>query len=60
MERVQKERDELLVTTAEQIRELYRYVQAFMEDDCLCVVGNGEKIRESKELFGEIDQLFHA
>ncbi|MCM1125517.1 MAG: insulinase family protein [Lachnospiraceae bacterium] len=60
MERVQKERDELLATTAEQIRELYRYVQAFMEDDCLCVVGNGEKIKGNKALFGEIDQLFHA
>ncbi len=60
MERVQKERDELLASTAEQIRELYRYVQAFMEDDCLCVVGNGEKIKENKDLFGKIDQLFHA
>lgn len=58
MEKVQKERDELLATTAEQIRELYRYVQAFMEDDCLCVVGNGEKIKENKTLFGKIDQLF--
>ena len=60
MERVQKERDEVLNTTAEQLRELYKYVQAFMEEDCLCVVGNGEKIKENKDLFGEIDQLFHA
>ncbi len=60
MEKVQKERDELLSTTVEQIRDLYRYVQAFMEDDCLCVVGNGEKIKENQGLFGEIDQLFHS
>lgn len=59
MERVQKERDELLSVTAEEIRELYRYVEAFMEDDCLCVVGNGEKIKESKDLFMNVDQLFH-
>lgn len=59
MERVQKERDELLAVTAEEIRKLYQYVQAFMEDDCLCVVGNGEKIKESKDLFMNVDQLFH-
>lgn len=60
MEKVQKERDEVLNTTAEQLRELYKYVQAFMKEDCLCVVGNGEKIKGNKDLFGEIDQLFHA
>ena len=60
MEKVQKERDEVLNTTAEQLRELYKYVQAFMEEDCLCVVGNGEKIKDNKDLFGEIDQLFHS
>ena len=60
MEKVQRERNELLATTGDQIRNLYRYVQAFMEDDCLCVVGNGEKIRENQNLFGKIDQLFHS
>ena len=59
MEEVQKERDELLGTTKEQLRELYRYVQAFMESECLCVVGNGDKIKENRELFGQVDQLFH-
>lgn len=58
-EQVQKERDELLGTNAEQIRALADYIQAFMEDDCLCVVGNEEKIKGQKELFGEIDYLFH-
>ncbi len=59
MERVQKERDELLAVTEEEIRGLYRYVQAFMESDCLCVVGNGEKIKENRDLFMNVDQLFH-
>lgn len=58
MERVQKERDELLAATGEELRGLYRYVQAFMEADCLCVVGNGEKIKENQQLFENIDQLF--
>lgn len=59
MERVQKERDELLATTQDEFQGLYKYVQAFMEEDNLCVVGNGEKIRENKELFMSVDQLFH-
>lgn len=59
MERVQKERDELLATTQDELQGLYKYVQAFMEEDNLCVVGNGEKIRENKELFMSVDQLFH-
>lgn len=59
MERVQKERDELLATTQEELQGLYKYVQAFMGEDYLCVVGNGEKIKENKELFMSVDQLFH-
>lgn len=59
MERVQRERDELLATTADTIKGLYRYVQAFMEDNCLCVVGNGDKIREQEKLFFHTEQLFH-
>ena len=58
-EQAQKERDELLVTSPEKIRELAEYIQAFMEDDCLCVVGNEEKIKGQKDLFGETDYLFH-
>lgn len=59
MERVQKERDELLATTQDELQGLFKYVQAFMEEDYLCVVGNGEKIKENKELFMNVDQLFH-
>ena len=58
MERVQKERDELLATTADGLKELYRYVEAFMDAGCLCVVGNGEKIKENQQLFMNVDQLF--
>ncbi|MCI9203304.1 MAG: insulinase family protein, partial [Lachnospiraceae bacterium] len=59
MERVQQERDELLATTGETIRGLSRYVEAFMEGNNLCVVGNGEKLKESSALFMNLDQLFH-
>lgn len=59
MERVQRERDELLATTREELKGLGRYVRAFMENECLCVVGNGEKIKESEEMFMQVEQLFH-
>mgnify|MGYP001107303948 CR=1 FL=1 len=59
MDRIQQERDELLATTAETIKGLSCYIEAFMKDDCLCVVGNGEKIKEEKKLFLSVDQLFH-
>lgn len=58
-EKVQKERDELLSVVPETIRGLAAYINAFMEDECLCVVGNEEKIKQQKELFGETEYLFH-
>lgn len=59
-ERAQKERDELLAADAKTIRDLAAYIRAFMEDGCLCVVGNEERIREQKERFGEISYLIHS
>ena len=58
-ERVQKDRDELLATDAATIRNLAAYIRAFMADDCLCVVGNEQKIKEQKDLFLHTDYLFH-
>lgn len=58
-ERVQQDRDELLATQVDTIRGLAAYIRAFMEDECLCVVGNEEKIKEQKGLFSSTDYLFH-
>ncbi|WP_026651846.1 insulinase family protein [Butyrivibrio proteoclasticus] len=57
MENIQRNRDELLSTTKETIRGLANYVDAFMEDQCLCVIGSADKIGECKELFDEVKQL---
>ena len=57
MENIQRNRDELLGTTKETIRELSKYVDAFMEDKCLCVIGSSEKIDSEKNLFDNIEQL---
>lgn len=58
-ESAQQERDELLSTDAGTIRKLAAHIRAFMEDDCLCVVGNEEKIKEQKDIFGSVEYLTH-
>ena len=59
VEKVQKERDELLSADAETIRKLAAHIRAFMEDDCLCVVGNEDRIKAQKGLFGSVEYLTH-
>ena len=58
-DRVQRERDELLAADAGTIRELAAHIRAFMEDECLCVVGNEEKIQSQKERFDSVEYLTH-
>ena len=57
MENIQRNRDELLGTTKETIRSLADYVDAFMQDECLCVIGTNDKIDEAKDLFDNVEQL---
>lgn len=54
---LQKERDELLATTAEDLKKTAEYIRAFMSADCLCVVGNAEKIKDAQDLFDNIENL---
>lgn len=58
-ESVQRDRDELLAADARTIRGLAKYIEAFMDADCLCVVGNEEKIKANRELFENTEYLFH-
>ncbi len=54
---LQKERDELLQTTAEDFRKTAIYIKEFMSEDCLCVVGNAGKIKEAGGLFDKVENL---
>ena len=56
-EEVQKERDEILNATCEQIRALAPRIRAVLGQQNLCVIGNEQKIKESKELFKQIAPL---
>ena len=58
-EEIQKERDELLACTQEDIRKLADYMDAIMKEEAVCVVGNGQAIEDNKEMFGSIENLFH-
>ncbi len=57
-EKLQKERDEILTATPEDIRALGAYIRAFMEDDFLCVVGNAGKLKSEQNLFMKLENLF--
>ena len=50
-EQIQRERDEILSAEPSYIRELGAYIDAFMSDDCLCVIGSEKAIDECSGQF---------
>ncbi len=56
-EALQKERDEMLSVTEEDIRGLHPYLAAIYGQNNICVIGNEEKIKEQKNLFMEIKEF---
>ncbi len=58
LEDFQRERDELLAAQEEDVRAADAYIRAFLEDDCLCVVGSAGKIREEEKLFFHLENLY--
>ncbi len=57
-ETIQRERNQILTATEEDIRALADIVEAVLGQDLLCVIGNEEKIEEQKELFLETRSIF--
>ena len=53
----QKERDELLGIDAGVIRSLADYIDAFISQNHLCVVGNEALLRENAQLFDRIEMM---
>ena len=53
----QKERDEVLCATAEDIRKTADLVEAALAQNHLCVIGSEAAIQKEKDLFGAIDKL---
>ena len=51
---LQKERDQILSASQEDIRKLSAYVKAVLDTGYLCVVGNEKRIEENRSLFETI------
>ena len=56
-EDAQRIRDEILSTTAEDIRKTKPALQAMLSAGCICTIGSAAKIEECKELFSEVKTL---
>ncbi|MGN0347637.1 MAG: insulinase family protein [Lachnospiraceae bacterium] len=54
-----QERKQVLETTASDIQNLAPYMEAILKENAYCVVGNDDKVKNNRELFGEIIPLFH-
>lgn len=58
-ETLQRERNQIIDSTQEDIRKLADPVRAVLEEEVFCVIGNQEKIAANEALFKEVKQLFH-
>ena len=58
IEKLKKEREEVLNATKESIRALAPLIETAVSQDYLCVVGNNAKIRENEQMFEKIEPLF--
>jgi Zn-dependent M16 (insulinase) family peptidase len=56
-EQLQKERDQALSTTADDVKNMSQLVADLIAQKNYCVYGNEEKIKANKELFGELVPL---
>lgn len=54
---VQRERDEILVTSVEDIRESAKMVEEILASQKICVLGNEEKVKGNSELFETIQTI---
>lgn len=59
-EMLQRERDEILTATADDIRALSGIVRRILETGAVCAIGNEEKIRKSSSMFRNIRPLFQT
>ncbi|MDT8718408.1 insulinase family protein [Clostridium sp. 19966] len=57
-EETQKEREEVIETTKEDIKAFSQLLKEVMEKGYICVLGNAEKIQQSKDKFNSIVDVF--
>lgn len=57
---LQKEREQVLNVSNEDIRALHKAIKAVLDAGNICVIGNEDKINENKELFKEVKSLMKS
>ncbi len=57
-ELIQKERDEILNAKPQDIQKLADLIEAILKKDSICVIGNENMIKDSAELFENIEKLY--
>ncbi|KHD37953.1 peptidase M16 [Clostridium acetobutylicum] len=57
-EYMRKERLEILDCSVEDIKDSYDILKKLNEENCICVFGSEEKIKENKELFDNVVDIF--
>ena len=57
LEDLQRERDELIAADAKTIRSLSAYIETFIEQENICVVGSSGKLREEEHYFDILENL---
>jgi Zn-dependent M16 (insulinase) family peptidase len=58
-ETIQKERDEVLNATVQDIQNLAGPVEAILSCDALCVIGNENMIKDAAGMFDTIEKLYN-
>lgn len=58
-EMIQRERDEVLNVTQEDIRALAGLLESVLNTGALCAIGNEQQIVNEKEIFKEVKHLYH-
>ena len=59
-ERILKEREEVLSCTVADIRKLADYIQAILDENAICVLGNEGLMKKEEELFYTLEPLFQS
>ena len=59
-EDLQKERDEVLNVTVEDIRTLHKPVQAILDSGNICVIGSEDKVSANSDMFKEVKSLIKS
>ena len=57
-EQIQRERDEILNASPEDIRALAPLIESILDFERICVIGNENTIKDESDMFENIEKLY--